>query len=158
VSRQYCLEGVAMITPDNPVSAYAMVFRTGAVEFVSPLIEPDAAWIEDIIFGAWRQFFDFAKKFNVEPPILVFATLIEVAGVKFSTRLSVSFRTLNGGAGLKMTSSNAMYQTSRDRFGNYVPVIAVDILSGVNWELAEIEVSGVWIFNNRGRFSKCLPQ
>jgi hypothetical protein len=83
-----------MITPHDPVSPYAMVFRTGAVEFVSPLIEPDAAWIEDIIFGAWRQFFDFAKKFNVEPPILVFATLIEVAGVKFSVPRSVSFRTL----------------------------------------------------------------
>ena len=65
---------------------------------------------------------------------------------------------VNGGVGLKMTSSNANYQTSRDRFGNYVPVIAVDILRGVNWELSEIEASGVWIFNNGGRFSKCLPQ
>jgi hypothetical protein len=71
LSHQYCLEGVATILPGDPVSAYAMVFRTGAVEFVAPLIEPDAAWIEDIIFGAWRQFFDFAKKFNVDGSVAI---------------------------------------------------------------------------------------
>lgn len=35
-THQYCFEGVAMITRDNPASAYALMFRTGAVEFVSP--------------------------------------------------------------------------------------------------------------------------
>jgi Putative DNA-binding domain len=84
-NRQFCLEGVAMIPSGNPVSAYAMVFRTGVVEFVSPILGPSAdwTWIQRIVFEGWKQFVAFAKSFHVEPPFSVFATMIEVNGLNF---------------------------------------------------------------------------
>ncbi len=86
-NRQFCLEGVAMIPSDNPVSACAMVFRTGVVEFVSPIYGPSADWnwIQSIVFETWEQFVAFAKGFGVEPPISIFVTMIEVAGLTLST-------------------------------------------------------------------------
>ncbi len=85
-SRQFCLEGVAMIPSDNPVSASALVFRMGAVEFVSPTgSNPPWIRIEDVIFESWKQFVAFAKSFDVEPPVSVFVTMIEVAGLMLST-------------------------------------------------------------------------
>lgn len=82
-NRQFCLEGVAMIPSGSPVSAYAMVFRTGVVEFVSPILGPSAdwTWIQRIVFEGWEQFVAFAKSFHVEPPFSVFATMIEVNGL-----------------------------------------------------------------------------
>jgi hypothetical protein len=83
-NRQFCLEGVAMIPSGNPVSAYAMVFRTGVVEFVSPLVGPseDWTWIQRIVFETWKQFVAFAKSFDVGPPFSVFVTMIEADGLK----------------------------------------------------------------------------
>jgi hypothetical protein len=62
-----------------------MVFRTGVVEFVSPVgPRADWTWIERIVFEAWAKFFDFAKKLDVTPPISVFVTLLEAAGMTLS--------------------------------------------------------------------------
>jgi hypothetical protein len=52
-----------------------------------------------------------------------------------------------------ISSSNAMYQTARDQFGNYV-----SILRGPHWILAENDGDGTWLFNDRGHFYKCLPR
>ena len=86
-NHQFCLEGVAMIPSDNPVSAYAMVFRTGVVEFVSPIYGPSAdwTWIQRVVFETWKQFVAFAKSFGVEPPFSVFVTMIEAADLRLST-------------------------------------------------------------------------
>ena len=92
-SRQFCLEGVAIIpSSDNPVGAYAMVFRTGVVEFVSPIYGPsvDWTWIQRIVFETWEQFVAFAQKFGVEPPFSVFVTMIEAVGLELSSN-SYSF-------------------------------------------------------------------
>jgi schlafen family protein len=82
--RQYCLEGVA-IKMGDPVGAYSMVFRTGVVEFVSPVgLNPEWHRIQRIVFEAWKQFIAFAEKLDVRPPTSVFVTLIEVGGVTLS--------------------------------------------------------------------------
>jgi Putative DNA-binding domain len=88
---EYYFEGMAAITRDKPPSAYALMFRTGAVEFVTPIGEPPARpnvspyKIERAVFVAWNQFIDFAKSFGVDPPIWLFATLIDVGGLMLST-------------------------------------------------------------------------
>ncbi len=90
---QHCLEGVATITPENPASAYALMFRTGAVEFVTPIGDPEHLArpnvspfkIERAVLEAWNRFVDFAKSFGVDPPIWIFATLIDVGGLMLST-------------------------------------------------------------------------
>lgn len=48
--------------------------------------------IENVVFEAWKQFLAFAKSYGVEPPFSVFVSLIEVAGLTFSTGPH-SFRT-----------------------------------------------------------------
>jgi hypothetical protein len=83
-SRQFCLEGVAMIPPGDPVSEYAMVFRTGIAEFVSLIVNADWTQIEHIVFATWTQFVAFAKSFDVEPPFSVFVTMIEAQGLQLS--------------------------------------------------------------------------
>jgi hypothetical protein len=65
---------------------------------------------------------------------------------------------LNGAIIGSIVRSNAMYQTAPDRFGNYVPVIAISIISGQNWSLSEIPVTYGWYFNRDGRIYKCLPR
>ena len=91
--REYCLDGVAIVPSNDPVSAYAMAFRTGGVEFVSPIGGSTIMWqIENVVFEAWKQFLAFAKSYGVEPPFSVFVSLIEVAGLTFSTG-PYSFRT-----------------------------------------------------------------
>jgi hypothetical protein len=76
--------------------------------------------------------------------------------------ITISHRTarisLNGAFEGVISSSNAMYQTAPDQFGNYVPVIAISILRGPHWILAESDGNGVWLFNDRGRFYKCQPR
>jgi hypothetical protein len=86
-SRQFCLEGVAMLRSDIPAGASALVFRTGVVEFVSPTGPADRPWalIERVVFESWKQFVALAKNYDIGPPIWVFVTLIEVAGLKLST-------------------------------------------------------------------------
>jgi hypothetical protein len=94
--RRPAKKGVAAITRDNPPSAYALMFRTGAVEFVSligsedprrpgprPPVSPYK--IEEVVFVAWERFLDFAKSFGVDPPIWLSATLIDVGGLMLST-------------------------------------------------------------------------
>jgi hypothetical protein len=71
---------------DNLISAYAMVFRTGVVEFVSPILGPnvDWTWIQGIVFETWKQFVAFAESFGVGPPFSVFVTMIEANGLMLS--------------------------------------------------------------------------
>ena len=38
---QYCLEGVATVTPGSPVEAYSLMFRMGVVECVAPILSND---------------------------------------------------------------------------------------------------------------------
>ena len=82
-----------MVPSNDPVGAYALAFRTGALELVSPIGGLSILWqIEDVVFKAWKQFLDFAKNYGVEPPFSVFVSLIEVAGLTLSAG-SYPFRT-----------------------------------------------------------------
>ncbi len=89
---QYCLEGVATVTPGSPVEAYSLMFRMGVVECVAPILSNDptratvsAYRIEEVVFKAWEGFVAFAKAYGIEPPTSVFATLLEIGNIRIST-------------------------------------------------------------------------
>jgi hypothetical protein len=63
---------------------------------------------------------------------------------------------INGTEARPLTKSNVAYNTARNRFGNYVIVVAVSILEGPNWMLAE--GPSTWWFSDHGRLLyNCLP-
>ena len=71
---QYCLEGVATVTPGSPVEAYCLMFRTGVVVCVAPILSHDPTSrtvsffrIEEVVFKLWQRFIAFAKAFAIEP-------------------------------------------------------------------------------------------
>jgi hypothetical protein len=99
-TSQHCLEGFATLTHETPVTAYSLMFRTGAVECVAG-IAPDGSsgqsvdWyrIENAVFESWKQFVPFASNFGVDPPIYFFATLSEVANLNLQQFSAAGFGT-----------------------------------------------------------------
>ncbi len=88
-SWQHTLEGFGTYSMPEPAEAYSLMFRTGAVECVAG-IESDMYYpertislflIEDAILDGWRQFKTFAKEFELEPPVYVFASVLGVKGL-----------------------------------------------------------------------------
>ncbi len=91
-THQYCLEGVATVTPGSPVDAYSLMFRAGVVECVAPILSNDpkrstvsAYRIAEVVFKAWEGFVAFAKSYGIEPPASVFATLLEIGNIGITT-------------------------------------------------------------------------
>ncbi len=91
-THQYCLDGVATVTPGSPVDAYSLMFRTGVVECVAPILSNDPTRvtvspyrIEEVVFKAWEGFVAFAKAYGIEPPASVFATLLDIRDVRILT-------------------------------------------------------------------------
>ena len=80
------------VTPGAPVDAYSLMFRTGVVECVAPILSNDPARttvsayrIEEVVFKAWEGFVSFATAYGIEPPAAVFATLLDIGGIPIST-------------------------------------------------------------------------
>ena len=80
------------MTPGSPVEAYSLMFRTGVVECVAPILSNDptrasvsAYRIEEVVLKAWEGFVAFAKAYGIEPPALVFATLLEIGNIRITT-------------------------------------------------------------------------
>jgi Putative DNA-binding domain len=91
-SYQYCLEGVVTMTPGPKSASYSLMFRTGAVECVAPILSHNPSrktinfqLIEDTVFEAWQRFRIFAQAFAVEPPVLVLPTLISINDISLTT-------------------------------------------------------------------------
>jgi hypothetical protein len=85
---QYCLDGFATTAGSEPLRAYSLMFRTGAVECLLNVEREDPQGkflglytFEAAVRDAWRQFRAFAARNEVEPPVFVFASLLEVAGI-----------------------------------------------------------------------------
>ena len=63
---------------------------------------------------------------------------------------------INGAEAGPMTKSAATYDNARNRFGNYVVIIAISRVEGPTWMLAEGPET--WWFSDHGRLLyNCLP-
>jgi len=85
---QHTIEGFVTFTMPEPSRSYSMMFRNGAVEGVAALHISDEQGgtfplqaPEKLVLNGWKTFQTFAGAFGVEPPVYVFATLIEVKGL-----------------------------------------------------------------------------
>ncbi len=87
---QFCLEGIATRPGVEPLRAYSLMFRTGAVECMTASLERQdgdgVRFINLVPFEAavrdtWKRFKTFAAHHGLEPPVTVFATLLEVGGL-----------------------------------------------------------------------------
>ena len=84
-SWQHTIEGLATYTMPEPSRSYSLMFRNGALEGVAELPLADGHLlleaVDKLVLGGWKTFRAFANGFEVEPPVYVFATLIDVKGL-----------------------------------------------------------------------------
>ncbi len=86
-SWQHTLEGYLTFTTPEPSGSYSLMFRDGAVEGVAGIdpnqlgLEVSLLAFERLVLDGWKRFRVFADAFGVEPPVYVFATLVDVLGL-----------------------------------------------------------------------------
>jgi hypothetical protein len=84
----HTLEGFVIYTMPEPSRSYSLMFREGFVEGVGPLNighGPNVFSLhafEKLILNGWADFLKFARSRGIGPPFYVFATLLDIGGLK----------------------------------------------------------------------------